>query len=181
MGVCTTEARRLDHMNQLHIRLETTGDVEEVRDVVTQAFAVVEHSDGSEPGIVDALREAGALTVSLVAEQGGEVIGNVAASPVDIGDGATGWYGIGPVAVRPDQQARGIGSRLMEQVLDTLREAGATGAVLLGEPAFYTRFGFRQVAGLSYPGAPAEYFLALPFTDTPLPTGEVSYHRAFTQ
>lgn len=168
-------------MNQLHIRPETEADVEVVRDVVTQAFAGVEHSDGSEPAIVDALREAGALTVSLVAEQDGVVIGHVAASPVRIGETAAGWYGIGPVAVHPDQQGRGIGSALMEQVVDTLRVAGAAGAVLLGEPAFYTRFGFRQVPGLSYPGAPAEYFLALPFTDTPPPAGAASYHEAFNQ
>lgn len=168
-------------MNQLHIRTETTGDVEVVRDVVTQAFAGVEHSDGSEPAIVDALREAGALTVSLVAEQDGEVTGHVAVSPVSIGGTTAGWYGIGPVAVRPDRQGRGIGSLLMAHVLDTLRGAGAAGAVLLGEPEFYNRFGFRRITGLVYPGAPAEYFLALPLIDAPPPTGEVSYHAAFSQ
>lgn len=168
-------------MKQLDIRPETGADTGVVRDVVTQAFADVEHSDGSEPAIVDALREARALTVSLVAEQDGKVIGHVAASPVTIADGIAGWFGIGPVAVRPDRQGAGIGSALMERVLDTLREAGAAGAVLLGDPVFYTRFGFRPVAGLTYPAAPTEYFLALPLTNAPLPGGEVSYHPAFSQ
>lgn len=166
-------------MNQLQIRPETRADIEVVRDVVKQAFDGVEHSAGTEPAIVDALREAGALTVSLAAVRGGEIIGHVAASPVEISDGTPGWSGIGPVAVRPDLQGAGVGSALMEHVLETLRGTGATGVVLLGEPDFYTRFGFLPLAGLAYPGPPREYFLALPLNSGPTPQGTVTYHRAF--
>lgn len=169
----------MERVNELRIRPETGADVEEVRDVVTQAFAGVEHSTGTEAAIIDALRAEGALSVSLVAVRDGEVIGHVAASPVKISSGTDGWFGIGPVAVRPERQGGGVGSTLMRRAVETLRRHGAAGAVLLGEPGFYSRFGFRTVPGLTYPGAPAEYFLALPFADGPPPQGEVTYHRAF--
>lgn len=168
-------------MKQLHIRHETGADTDVVRDVVTQDFADVEYSDGSEPAIVDALGEADALTVSLVALEDQEVIGHVAASPVTIGDGTVDWAGIGPVTARPDRQGRGVCSALMEHILAALCDAGAAGAVLPGEPEFYSRFDFRPAEGLTYPGGPAEYFLALSFTDDPWPVGEVSYHPAFNQ
>lgn len=166
-------------MHELRIRRETQDDVPAVHRVVEKAFAGVEYSDQTEPHIVDALRRAGALTVSLVAATP-DVIGHAAASPVTISDGTAGWFGIGPVAVDPDHQGRGVGSALMERLVMELRTTGAHGAVLLGEPEFYSRFGFRVLAGLTYPGAPAEYFLALALRNAPAPRGTVTYHRAFT-
>ncbi len=166
-------------MYELRIRREAEDDVATVRRVVERAFAGVEHSDQTEPHIVDALRRAGALTASLVAVSPA-VIGHAAASPVTIGDGTEGWFGIGPVAVDPDHQGRGVGSELMERLVRELRTAGAHGAVLLGEPGFYSRFGFKVLDGLVYPDAPAKYFLALPLRDSPAPRGMVTYHPAFT-
>lgn len=127
---------------------------------------------------MQALRAAGALAVSLVAEQDQEVVGHVACSPVTISDGARHWYGLGPLAVDPAHQSRGIGAALVRAGLAQLRIVSAAGCVVLGDPAYYGRFGFKAVPGLVYPGPPPEYFMALVFAG-PVPQGEVSYHAAF--
>ena len=122
-----------------------------------------------------ALRSAGALTVSLVAEQEGELFGHVAFSPVTIGQEDRGWFGLGPVAVQPGHQNRGIGSKLIEAGLAQLRSSGASGCVVLGEPEYYARFGFRADPRLTFPGPPPEYFQALRWSDHSA-QGEVAYH-----
>lgn len=160
------------------IRDEQSGDVEAIRQVVREAFATAAHASGTEPDIVEALRAAGALSVSLVAEVDGEVVGHVAVSPVAIEDGAQGWYGLGPLAVAPAHQRRGIGARLMEAAIARLRERGAAGCVLLGDPAYYGRFGFEPAAPLVLPGVSAEYFQALELNGS-RPRGAVRYHEAF--
>ncbi|MGP6174014.1 GNAT family N-acetyltransferase [Corynebacterium sp. A21] len=166
-------------MSTLHIRPETPTDIPGIRAVIEQAFAELEHSDGSEPAIVDKLRDDAALHLSLVAETAAGVVGHVAISAVSIGDGRGDWFGLGPISVHPDLQGGGIGSALMRAALAQLRAAGAGGVVLLGEPAYYHRFGFEVVPGLTYPPAPAEYFMALLLNDTTFPQGVVEYHAAF--
>ena len=149
------------HVSQARIRNESPTDVGAIDSVTREAFASAEHSDGTEQDIVAALRDAGTLSVSLVAESGGEVVGHVAASPVRLAPEAVGeWFGIGPLSVRPDKQKQGIGAALMEAALERLGERGATGVVLLGDPEYYRRFGFVQAAPLRFPDAPAEYFQA---------------------
>lgn len=160
----------------IFLRDEAPGDADAIRSLVTQAFRDAPHSSGTEAQIVDALREAGALTLSLVAEDDRGIVGHVAASPVGIGD-APGWFGIGPVAVRPDRQSQGIGTALMTAALARLRAGSAQGAVLVGDPAYYARFGFAAVPGITLPGIPAEYVLALPFAEPA--RGEIRYHAAF--
>lgn len=160
------------------LRSETPADTPAIRALITKAFAVAEHSSGTEAAIVDALRARDELTLSLLAEQDGRVIGHVAFSPVAIGDGAAGWYGLGPVAVAPDCQGAGIGAALIEAGLARLRQAGAGGCVVLGDPGYYARFGFANEAGLRYEGAPAEYFMALTL-DGSRPQGAVAYSVAF--
>jgi len=142
------------------------------------AFRNAPHSDGSEAHIIDALRKAGALTLSLVAESAGVIVGHVAMSPVSVSDAASGWYGLGPISVLPERQGNGVGSALMREVLRLLRERGAAGCVLVGEPAYYGRFGFRADPNLVFPPVPPEYFQALSF-GTRTPRGVVSYHEAF--
>lgn len=160
------------------IRRETPADVVAIEAVTIAAFRDAPHSSHTEQFIVRALRRAGALTLSLVAEVDGNVVGHVAASPVIISDGSTGWQGLGPLSVQPEHQRRGIGTRLMQEVLSSLRANGAAGCVLLGEPDFYRRFGFAPLPGLVLPGVPPEYFLALSLGSRH-PTGTVSYHPAF--
>lgn len=162
------------------IRPETPGDLTAIDRVTREAFASASHASGTEHLIVEALRRAGQLSISLVAEEDGTVIGHVAVSPVSISDGSSGWYGLGPISVLPQHQGRGIGSALMNDARRALRERGAAGCVLVGDPAFYARFGFRSEPGLIYQGVPPEYFLVIPFDETvPLPAGTVSYHEAF--
>ncbi|MAM09355.1 MAG: GNAT family N-acetyltransferase [Rhizobiaceae bacterium] len=162
----------------MKIRREQFSDVRAVDALVRRAFYGHPHSDGSEPDIIRRLRGAGALSLALVAEEDDRIVGHIAFSPVGFSGGARGWYGIGPVAVDPDYQNRGIGSALMLGGLELLKDDGARGAVLVGDPGFYHRFGFRAEPGISHKGVPAENLLVLPFDDE-LPTGEVAFHRAF--
>lgn len=162
----------------VRIRPEGPDDAQAIDCVTVAAFATTPHTDHTEHFIVRALRAADALTVSLVAEADGKVVGHVAVSPVAITDGSLDWFGLGPISVLPAAQGRGIGSALMVEALQRLRNRPAAGCVLLGDPAFYRRFGFRPVAGLALPGVPAEYFLALAFGNA-FPQGNVTYHPAF--
>jgi putative acetyltransferase len=160
------------------IRPEIPADVAAIHAVTAAAFLHAPHTDHTEQFVVDGLRRAGALTISLVAEDAGRIVGHVAVSPVSISDGSTGWYGLGPISVLPDGQRRGIGSLLMHAALAQLREMGAAGCVLLGDPAYYARFGFKPMAGLTLPGVPKEYFQAVGWSAL-RPVGEVAYHPAF--
>ncbi|UJW73703.1 GNAT family N-acetyltransferase [Rhizobium sp. SL42] len=143
------------------IRAERAGDEAAIGAVTAAAFAVMRYSDQTEPLIVDRLRDAGALTLSLVAEEAGAILGHVAFSPVSLSGGDEGWYGLGPISVAPAHQGRGIGSRLVCEGLDRLRSLGAAGCVLLGDPAYYSRFGFRLDHGLVLPDVPPGHFQAL--------------------
>lgn len=161
------------------IREESALDLDAIRAVNVAAFEGHPFSHQTEHLIVEELRTAGALTVSLVAEIDGRVVGHVAFSAASIGDTSDGWFLLGPLAVLPQYQDRGIGSALVDAGLDTLRSAGARGCVLVGDPAFYGRFGFRQRPGVTFHDVAGEYVLCLPLSgDTP--TGEVSPHPAFS-
>ena len=165
-------------MSALTIRPEKPADHAQIAVLTDAAFAEVEHSDGSEVRIVNQLRSDGVLTLSLVAEDGERIIGHVAVSPVTISDGSAGWYGLGPISVLPAHQREGVGLRLMQRAIADMREMGARGIVLLGEPAYYSRFGFEHDPQLTYPGPPAEYFQRL-VLDGDAPEGVVTYAPAF--
>lgn len=160
------------------IRDQQPEDDATVRQLVEDAFRGRPYSDGNEAPIVEALRTAGALTVALVAEKDGEILGQVAFSPVAIDGTARDWYGLGPVAVRPDRQGQGIGQALIRAGLDRIRALGARGCVLAGAPGYYGRFGFTADPRLQSPGIPSQYFLALPF-GAEVPEGTVTFHQAF--
>lgn len=146
--------------------------------VVRNAFAGAAPTSGTEHVIVRELRRAGALVVSLVAILDGQVVGHVAVSPVAISDGSQGWYGLGPVAVEPGQQNLGAGSALVREALWRLGQMGAAGCVVLGDPAYYGRFGFRVEPALVLEGVPPGYLQALLLAGGP-PSGTVRYHPAF--
>lgn len=162
----------------MFIRVEKPADEEAIGAVITSAFLEAEYSSGTEAAIVEMLRKADALTVSLVAIDGVKVIGHVAFSPVSIDGLNDGWFGLGPVAVDPDCQREGIGGALIEAGLADLKEQGARGCVVLGEPGYYGRFGFAADANLILEGVPPEYFQRLSF-DGSSPCGSVTYHPAF--
>ncbi len=163
---------------KIALRPETPGDIATIDAVTTAAFASAPHTSHTEQFIVKGLRDAGQLTLSLVAIADGNVIGHVALSPVSVSDGSSGWFGLGPISVLPEYQRRGVGSRLMREALRVLREKGAAGCVLLGEPEFYSRFGFKLDPSLVLPGVPPGYFQSLSFGASS-PQGTVSYHEAF--
>lgn len=162
----------------LTIRNEQAEDIQRIATLTAAAFKQAEHSSHTEHFIVDALRRAGQLTVSLVAVENGEILGHVAISPVTVSSGATDWHGLGPISVLPNRQGQGIGSRLMKAALAELQGKGAAGCVVLGEPGYYARFGFKAHPGLELPGVPQEYFQALSFNGH-WPTGTVQYHKSF--
>jgi putative acetyltransferase len=167
-----------DHKANTQIRPETPSDAAAIREVTQAAFAKAEHSSGTEGAIVNALRQAKSMTISLVAEADGVVIGHIAFSPITVDGRNEGWFGLGPVSVDPDRQGKGIGSRLVLEGLALLKANGAKGCVVLGDPHLYTRFGFEQDPRLRYEGVPPEYFMAQAF-EFPMPEGSVAYHQAF--
>ena len=160
------------------IRPETADDIPSIRVLTDAAFVGVEHSSQTEGAIVDALRNAGALSLSLVAEQGGSIIGHIGFSPVLIDGEDRGWFGLGPVSVAPNHQHCGVGSALIHAGLEGLMNRGAQGCVVLGEPAYYGRFGFSSDHALHYGEVPAEYFQSRVLSGEPV-AGEVAYNAGF--
>ena len=171
----------------LTLRSESPADIASIHALTRAAFLDAPHAAHTEHFIVDALREAGALTLSLVAVEDDLVVGHVAVSPITISGGvppdgapggAPGWYGLGPLSVLPQRQHQGIGSKLMQAALRQLQDQGAAGCVLAGNPAYYSRFGFVHQNRLVFPALPAEFFLVRTFS-APTPLGVVAFHEAF--
>ena len=162
----------------IEIRAESPSDASSIDRITIAAFLNAPHTSHTEQHIVSALRKAGQLTISRVAILGDEVIGHVAISPVQISGADCGWFGLGPISVLPQYQSHGIGSALVTEALLALSSYGAAGCVVLGEPGFYERFGFKPDSALTLPGVNPEYFMAVAFS-SPVPVGVVSYHEAF--
>jgi putative acetyltransferase len=160
------------------IRDESRDDIGAITEVTIAAFKTLDVSGHTEHFIVEALRAAGALTVSLVAEMDGQVIGHIAFSPVTISDGTPDWYGLGPVSVLPEHQREGIGKALIKEGLLRLREVNARGCCLVGHPDYYRKFGFENTPELGLEGAPPEVFFALSF-EGHTPRGAVAFHQGF--
>jgi len=160
------------------IRNETPDDVGAITEVTIAAFKTLAISQHTEQFIVEALRAAKALTVSLVAKMDGRVLGHIAFSPVTLSDGTPHWYGLGPVSVLPEHQRKGIGKTLIEEGLSRLKDLNARGCCLVGHPEYYRKFGFKNVSKLGHEGVPPEVFFALSF-DGHIPQGTVAFHEAF--
>lgn len=160
------------------IRNETSVDVSAIGEVTVAAFNTLEISNHTEQFIIEALRAANALTVSLVAEMDGRVVGHIAFSPVTISDGTPDWYGLGPVSVLPEYQRQGIGKALIREGLAQLRGMHARGCCLVGHPEYYKKFGFDNTPKLVHEGVPPEVFLAMSF-DGYIPQGTVTFHEGF--
>ena len=160
------------------IRNERDADASAIAEVTVAAFKTLEISNRTEQFIIEALRAAKALEVSLVAEVDGRVIGHIAFSPVTISDGTQNWYGLGPVSVLPEYQRQGIGKALIREGLSRLKDMNARGCCLVGHPDYYTKFGFKNMPGLVLEGVPQEVFFALSF-DGHTPRGAVTFHEVF--
>jgi putative acetyltransferase len=162
----------------VHIRSERLGDETAIYDLTARAFAPMPFADGDEQELVGKLRDAGVLTLSLVAEHANEIVGHVAFSPATTADGSAGWYALGPVSVAPELQRRGIGTLLIETGLAQLSDRLATGCILVGNPAYYARFGFRAASHLAPEGEPAEYYQRLALASD-APEISIGFHPLF--
>ncbi len=173
------QRRILTPMNPvIVIRDETAADVDAITEVTLAAFMTLEISNHTEQFIITALRAANALTVSIVAELDGRVIGHIAFSPVTLSDGTPNWYGLGPVSVLPAFQRQGIGKALIREGLSRLKAMKARGCCLVGHPDYYGKLGFINPPGLAHAGVPPEAFFAMSF-DGRIPQGTVTFHEAF--
>lgn len=170
--------RAMNQGQSITIRDEAAADVDVITAVTIAAFQSLEISSHTEQFVVMALRAAGALSLSLVAEVGGEVVGHIAFSPVILSDGSPHWYGLGPVSVLPAYQRQGIGKALIHEGLARLKAMHAQGCCLVGHPGYYTKFGFQNVPGLTLEGVPPEVFFTLSM-DGHVPQGTVNFHPAF--
>ena len=157
-------------------RPEQASDVAAIRAILESAFPA-----SAEARLVEALRAAGRLTVSLVASDGTERLGYVAFSPVTVG-AATG-LGLAPMAVLPAHQGKGIGALLVREGLASCTQLGAGFVVVLGEPEYYGRFGFKRASesGLDNEYGVDEAFMALELRAGSLPAegGLVRYAPEF--
>lgn len=160
------------------IRNETKSDIKAISEITKAAFDTLAISGHTEQFIIDALRDANALTISLVAVAGKKVVGHIAFSPVTISDGSHGWYGLGPISVLPGLQKQGIGKFLIRDGLSALRSLGAKGCILVGDPGYYERLGFASLPDLVIEGVLQENVLALPLEESKA-SGSVVFHEGF--
>lgn len=125
----------------LEIRSEVVGDRLAIVEVHASAF-----STDAEARLVDALRAGGKASVSLVAELEGTVIGHVLFSPISVAPcaGVARGAGLAPLAVFPEHRRQGVGGKLIQAGIEACLRAGFDFVVVLGEPAYYRRFGFRR-------------------------------------
>lgn len=162
----------------MEIRNENTDDADAIYQLTLAAFEPMWFSDASEAPLVGQLRDAGDLTISLVAEIDGEIVGHIAFSPVTIDGTHDGWFGLGPVSVRPDLQKQGIGRALVERGLNMLRERDATGCALTGNPDIYSRLGFESDGKLFHGALDTQFVQRIVFSGE-APAGELKFAPAF--
>jgi len=167
----------------IHICPESDRDRDAIRAVHLSSFPTPDEAD-----LVDALRDAGAAAISLVALEGDRVVGHALFSPVTVeGAAGRGFLGLAPVAVLPGHRRRGIAGALIKVALRSCREMGVGGVVVLGEPGYYGRFGFRAATewGLRCKwddAAPEGAFQAMELVEGALGRGEgrvVEYRGEF--
>ncbi|MGB3739660.1 MAG: N-acetyltransferase [Pontixanthobacter sp.] len=166
-------------MSAIILRPEQDGDADAIRTLSAAAYADTKYSDGSEPELIDRLRNDGDLSLSLVAENEQGVVGHIAFSPVRIMDGTKGWFGLGPVSVASQLQGQRIGFSLVQRGIADMREMNANGIVVLGDPGYFGQFGFENDPQLTFDGYQPELFQRLMFDGKP-PKGAVIYSKAFS-
>jgi putative acetyltransferase len=166
---------------QVMIRTEASGDEPSIRAVNEAAF-----SRAGEAALVDRLRAAGKLTLSLVAEHEGQIAGHILFTPVQVvGEGEEAWpaVALGPMAVLPALQGQGIGADLVRAGLEHCRALGEQVVFVLGHPAFYGRFGFAPATayGITSRYTAGDAFMVVELAEGALAgrSGAVLYDAAF--
>jgi len=161
------------------IRPETGGDAQRVRAVHLAAFPTPAEAD-----LVTRLHEDYDSEISLVAEQGGEIVGHVMLSRMSVSAGSRAFraLGLGPVGVLPGAQGQGLGSELIRSALGIAEALGEEVVFVLGEPDYYARFGFSAEAAAPFASPYAgPFFMALwlrPPSEAPA-AGSAAYAPAF--
>jgi len=164
---------------EIPIRPEGEADHSAIFDLTRRAFAPMRFAAGNEQALIGVLRELGALSLSLVAEHEGEVVGHVALSPVTHECGEAGWFGLGPISVKPTLQRQGVGGALFAEAKRTLSALEARGCILTGDPNYYPRYGFLPAPQYDPEAEPPEYFMVLSLSDG-IPDGHFRFHPAFS-
>jgi putative acetyltransferase len=160
------------------IRPERPEDFPAIHNLTQRAFAPMPFSAGDEQEVIERLRKAGALALSIVAEQDKQIVGHVAFSPAFTDGGSEGWFALGPISVEPSLQRRGVGTRLIRRGIDELRGLEAAGCILVGDLVYYVRHGFRPFPDLAPESEPAGNFMILPLRVSP-PNTKMRFHPAF--
>lgn len=162
------------------VRHENKLDQNAIAELTKRAFAPMEYSDGDEQDMIDRLRKSGRLSLSLLVEHQGVLVGHVAFARMLTSNRPTDWYSLGPIAVEPHLQRRHIGTALIHAGLDQLRSIGALGCVLVGDPHYYLRFGFVVMPKFAPERQPATHFMVNAFQDSEPPSG-FDFDTAFYQ
>lgn len=164
----------------IQIRPETSADLAAITTINQVAFGRAGEAD-----LANTLRQV-ASTISLIAALDAQPVGHILFSPVqyDQAPSRIKLWGLGPLAVLPSHQRMGIGAALVKAGLEVCRQAAIQALVVLGDPAYYQRFGFRPAANwhlrCHYP-VDAKFFMAMELVDRTLADldGTISYHPAF--
>ena len=158
----------------MNVRDEDPADHGAIRNLIEQAFG-----RDSEAVLVDALRRNGDIVGALVAEQDGRIVGHAVLSRLISPDGS---LALGPVSVLPGRQRQGAGTALIQASITQASAAGWEAIFVLGDPAYYERFGFRSETAIGFETPyPIQYFMALELTKGALLArcGAVEYPQAF--
>lgn len=164
-------------LGQVTLRPETLADVQPIADLTTAAFSGKPYSDGTEAALIDALRREGVLALSLVAEGAGQRLGHVALSPAEPVTDSGRWFALGPIAVAPSAQGKGIGAALIRAAQSWMAGQGALGCILIGSTGYYPRFGFLPRPDLAPEGEPAAHFMVWKCTAS-APDVVIRFHPA---
>lgn len=170
-------------MQNVIISEETEKDRKNVCNIIKDAFAFVQHSDGDEHNLVERLRgsEVFIPKLSLVAVLNNEVVGYVLFTKLEVAK--TTQLALAPLAVAPKFQKRGIGSLLVETGHKKAMEMGFEYSIVLGNPGYYSRFGYRpsDEFNIKCPfNVPREYFMAAKLQGkTFLNDADVRYSKEF--
>lgn len=165
-------------MTDYIIRPEQPGEEAAIHALVTRAFDGHPYSDGDEQHVIDRLRDDGDLVLSLVAVESDTILGQITYSPAILANGDEGWVVLGPVAVEPSHHGQGIGRALIEAGEAAMKQRGAKGITVLGNPDIYARFGFETGTPMWLAGELGWAF-QVKSLGGPIPDCEQRYVRAF--
>lgn len=172
----------------VNVRRERPGDELQIREVTSRAFASSEFGDQGEARLIEELRAAKAVAVSLVAEYQNKIVGHILFSPATIkwSNQQSLGLGLAPMSVLPEFQRKGIGSQLIESGIEAVSPTDREFVIVLGHPDYYSKFGFtpasRQNICCQFEGVPDEAFLIRWFDEAPSTSERAvaEYHEVFS-